>query len=522
MSRPGILRTVAVALLAGAFALVPSSAGAATVSPPTVSVPSNHVEPRNSAGELELHGTAVPLAVIQVVITNTLTEMNRSVTAIDAKLTAWSNSCGSDFAKCATGAPRANAAGRWSYHANTNAAAKSTVYVEVYEHVARGRPDRWIRMTDPARVVVGPIQAAPGPSTAADPSVFSDLAAFNWQTLTPAHVVVTAGAALVLTLLLGFPTTLLNSALESSYEERTRRLKPVVDPIARFVRRVSTRWKRFEVKLPRPLVIACWFLLAAIISGFADPSFGFNLESLRLLISLFFAFGILNILGAYVTWRFNREDEHSARPTFPSRPSNLVILALTVLIARLVHLQPTLVFGTVLGLDMAATLLPSRKGRIVLTGVLYAATVGVIGWLAYSLIPPTWTGLAAVTVRELFSQLAVAGIATLPITLLPFRSLEGETLWKWAKPFWALSYGLGLLLFLFILLPMPFSWGDVQEPLIVWVLLFVVYAAVAVLAWVAVRRSWFSTIEKRLKAARKSREHHESPPPTTTKAAGSR
>jgi hypothetical protein len=210
------------------------------------------------------------------------------------------------------------------------------------------------------------------------------------------------------------------------------------------------------------------------------------------LLSLFVTFALLNVLGAYVTWWATAKTAHTKRPTFPSRPSNLVILAVSVIVARLIHLEPGLVFGAVLGLDFGVNLAVQRKVRVILVGAAYSTVVGLAAWIGYSSISSTSAAFGPVLAREFLSQLAVAGLASLPISLLPFKALNGETIFLWKRVAWGVSYAIGLVIFLFVLLPMPFSWSGVSEPLVAWVALFVAYSIVAVLIWLGVRYHWFA------------------------------
>lgn len=345
--------------------------------------------------------------------------------------------------------------------------------------------------------------------SAAAPSVFSDLADFHWRTFSPAHLAITAGMAIVLTLLLGFPTTLVNTALETSYDERSKRLKRISDAFRKRFAGLASFWKRTVGRWPAAVKTMLWFFLAAIISSFADPSFGFTLESLRILASLFAAFLLLNVLGAYVTWALTRRTAHTERPTFPARPSNLVVLIVSVLVARIIHLEPGLVFGGILGLDFGLKLAGAAKVRVTIVGSVYAAVISLGAWIGYSLMPANSPAWGVVALHEFLSSLAVAGLATLPISLLPLKALGGDVLFEWRKVGWAVAYAIGLLLFFFVLLPMPFSWSGVTEPLVAWVALFVAYSIVAILVWLAVRYSWFG---KRSRAKPTA-----TPEPTATK-----
>jgi hypothetical protein len=448
----------------------------------------SYIVQRQADGTLRLQGTGVPGAILIGFADATRAELNADLKRFAAQKQSLGTACPAGDAFCAIATVQSN--GGWSFIVDAATVATSRdnkLYVSAAQAVNNGSPNRWSDPVAPCEITL-----AARVGSAASPSVFSSLVAFHWATFTPAHVALTAGAALVLTLLLGFPTTLVNSALEESYDERSKRLKPYADRLARALGRLRDWWKRMTARMPKFVGTVVWFFVAAIISGFADPTFGFNLESVRLLVSLFIAFVLLNVLGAYVTWWATVRTTHTRRPTFPPRPSNLLILAVTVIVARLIHLEPGLVFGAILGLDFGVKLAVHRKVRVILVGATYSAVIGILAWISYSLVSQTSTALGPVVLREFFSQLAVAGLASLPISLLPLKALNGETIFLWKRLAWGISYAIGLLIFLFVLLPMPFSWGGVSEPLIAWVALFVAYSIVAVVIWLAVRYHWFA------------------------------
>lgn len=459
--------------------------------PQFVGLGSTRTVRRQADGTLELHGTGVPGAIVLGFVDSTAAGMAADLNRFVQQEQTLGTACPQGNRFCSTVA--VSGAGTWVLTVDAGTARSARLVVAAAQSVNNSSNERWSVASTPLAVAV---VSAASPAVSA-PSVFSQLVAFDWRTFTPAHVALTAGAALVLTLLLGVPTTLLNSALETSYDERSRRLKPVTDLLARALRRVRAQFGAATAAWPRWIFPVAWFLVASVIAGFADPTFGFNLVSLRLLLSLFVAFAVLNVLGAYVTWWLTASTSHTRRPTFPSRPSNIVILAATVIVARLIHLEPTLVFGTVLGLDFGVKLALHRKIRVILVGLAYSAVVGLLAWFAYSLVPGGATDFGSVLFREFFSQLTVGGLATLPIALLPFRSLNGETIFEWRRILWAFCYGIGMVLFLLVLLPMPFSWAGVSEPLVAWILLFVAYSIIAILVWCGVRFQWISALAHR-------------------------
>jgi hypothetical protein len=458
---------------------------------------SNGTVPKQTDGTLLLHGTGVPGALLIGFVDPTRSELTGDFSRFAAQKQTLGTACPTGDVFCATSMVQPNGTWQFIVDAQTVSRNKSgTFFVAAAQAINNGSPDRWSSPSAVHKITVGP---AAGSGALAAPSVFSSLAAFKWTTLTPAHVALTAGAALVLTLLLGFPTTLMNSALEASYDARAKRIKRYTDRMARLAQRIRARWKRTTARVPKFVGTIVWFFVAAIISGFADPSFGFSLESLRVLVSLFVTFAVLNVLGAYVTWWATSRSSHTQRPGFPARPSNLVILVVSVIVARLIHLEPGLVFGAVLGLDFGVKLAVHRRVPVVLVGAGYAAVIGLAAWIGYSSIPASSSAFGLVLLREFLSQLAVAGLASLPISLLPFKALSGESLFRWKRVAWAISYAVGLVIFLIVLLPMPFSWSGVSEPLVAWVSLFVAYSIVAALVWLGVRYHWFAE-RKRPKA----------------------
>jgi hypothetical protein len=110
----------------------------------------------------------------------------------------------------------------------------------------------------------------------------------------------------------------------------------------------------------------------------------------------------------------------------------------------------------------------------------------VLGWIGYALLPAD----TATFVRETLGAIAIAGIAALPVALLPLRGLAGQQVWSWNRRIWVLAYAVGLLGFFLVLMPMPFAWEGVTASLGVWVACFVAYAVVATAAWLLIVKPW--------------------------------
>lgn len=320
-----------------------------------------------------------------------------------------------------------------------------------------------------------------GSGKASAPSVLSSLPTAQHLGLTPGRALLTAALTVILLLLVGFPGQLIGSTVSENYD----RIFGWTRPIAAGVKKAGASIGR----LPNWLVVTMGVALAAVISGFVDPSFGFNLGSLRLLAEFFLSFLVQNVLGWWIVGRLVRRTDPVLKPVVEFKVLSLLIVIVAVVVSRLTGFEPGMVFGLILGLSFGASLAATRKARVALAGVGYSIALGLVAWGGYSIVTAAAGGApnaGGVFVEEVLSGLAVSGLATLPIALLPLAVLEGGAIYAWKKWVWAVAYGVGLFAFLAILLPLPFSWGTVHAPLIVWIALYAGYALTAVGLW-----AWF-------------------------------
>ena len=290
----------------------------------------------------------------------------------------------------------------------------------------------------------------------------------------------------ILVLLIAFPTHLLNSAMESGHEKlsalrRRRRSVPEDAVDAPPVASVRT-WA----------VAAAVVLAASLISAFVDPGFGFNPGSLRVLGSLFLALAVESLLVWFAVILVTRRTSPDTVAGFHAAPATLLVVALAVVLTRLTGFEPGIIFGLVAGVTFAAAAGAAAQGRVALAGTALALGLALAGWVGYSMLGPAASdsGFARTFVTETLSSLAIAGIASLPLALIPLRGMTGHTLYSWSKPLWAVSYGIGLAGFFLVLMPMPFSWSAVGIPLRTWILLYLGYAVAAVVAWAALTQPW--------------------------------
>ncbi|MET0734305.1 MAG: hypothetical protein ABWY55_01470, partial [Microbacterium sp.] len=315
---------------------------------------------------------------------------------------------------------------------------------------------------------------AAGGTSFADPSVLSSLRTIAEALPNAVQSTVIGVGAIVLMLLIGVPGVLLDSVIGPRYEA------------------AAARWRARRRAPAEPRRAPSWliwpgFVVAAVIAGFVDPAFGWNGMSARVVISGLLSFAALNVAGWMLVRVLIRRSVPDSDPRMVFRWGSLVLLALSVLVARLIGFEPGVIFGLVAGLTFAIALAASRDALVILVGSGIALVVALVGWAAYSLLSPLADAAPGnamlVLVTEFASGLTIEGVSTLPIALLPLLALDGAALYAWRRWVWAIAYVIGLGAFMLVLLTIPDSWATVGGDFSRWVLLLVGFAVVAIAVW---------------------------------------
>ncbi len=296
-----------------------------------------------------------------------------------------------------------------------------------------------------------------------------------------------AGGSLMLMLVVGWPSTLLNSVVGSRYQS--------------IVRRLTTRFRRTPTDAAAPAAstdppgairrsrLPGWlmwpgFALAAILGAFVDPDFGINLMSLRLVVTLFLSFVLFNLLTWAIVRRVAVRLQPDSDPYLRFRWGSLVLVILAVVVARLLGLEPGVIFGLVAGIAYATSLQAAKSAVVTIVGSAIGLGFALVAWIGYSLLAPLEIdNVAFVFLVEFLAGVTVKGVSTLPLSLLPLGNLDGAKLFGWKKVAWGASYVVGLAAFMIVLLTIPKAWGEIPGDFVRWLLLFGAYAVVAIVVW---------------------------------------
>ena len=352
------------------------------------------------------------------------------------------------------------------------------------------------------------VDAPVAPST---PSTFSELAA-PADTLAPQQVLTAVLLTLVLVILLALPTALLNSASSTGAEKvaawrasaaarRAALGSGLPSGLRATGEKVRAWWARASTAKRGLPLAAATLLAAAVMSGFVDPDFGIGASTPRVLLSIVLGFTLEVLLGWVAMLILLPRLIAGVDARLDVRPATLLIVLGAVIVTRLTGFEPGIVFGLVAGVAVGATLATAARVRVALAGLAWGYALAVLAWVAYAALEPTVLDAASaspdglpplglVLLREALATMTMAGIAALPVALVPLRGLTGHELWSWSKPLWAGLYAVGLLSFFLVLMPMPFAWTGVEAALATWVTGYLIYAGVAVALWLAITQPW--------------------------------
>src|SRR5690554_128997 len=314
------------------------------------------------------------------------------------------------------------------------------------------------------------------------PSTISTLPTAQSLDLTPERVGVTTGIAVVLVAIIAFPGKLVESALSANYESVSRRMRPLMTPMRRLASAVRARARL----LPRWSLITVGLVVAAIVSGFIDPQFGANPGSVRMFVSLLLTLVVESVIALWLVSRLVRRRDPRLGARFEFKFGSLIVLLIVVLVSRATSFEPGMLFGVVLALSYATRPDARTELRASATEAGYRFGVGLLSWVAYSVV----TGVqgvapdaAGVFLRETLGGFAIGALSALPILLLPWPGLIGGVIYSWRRGAWFGAYSVAILAFLIILLPLPQSWAHIEMPFVTLLSVYLVFAIASLAVW---------------------------------------
>ncbi|WP_226655565.1 Ig-like domain-containing protein [Leifsonia sp. LS1] len=200
----------------------------------------------------------------------------------------------------------------------------------------------------------------------------------------------------------------------------------------------------------------------------------------RLLIAVALAIVLVNAVWVLAARAMARRLRRPL-PTVAVRPALLVLVAVAAIGSRLFGLAPALLFGLVLGVVVAPEVGRVARGSIAAVQVSATAALGVLAWLLTGVLPAP-SGAISAFVVECANALAMVGIGSSAIALLPLGGLAGRAVFQWSRLMWT---GLSLVVFtlLFALLLPVASLVENGTGMIAATVVALAFAVLSVSAW---------------------------------------
>ncbi|MHB8508802.1 MAG: FGLLP motif-containing membrane protein [Candidatus Dormibacteria bacterium] len=334
--------------------------------------------------------------------------------------------------------------------------------------------------------------ATTGGNTVHDPRGYGDapyqsqfeqaLRAPNQVSWRPVDILRSALLVALLVGLIAFPSELFNATLQEHYDEVKGWFGLGRGDGSGLGAKLSSIFARPGVGLV--LVTA----VSAVLYGFLDPTFGFNLPSLALFVGLAGAIAIATFSYSLASGYFIRlrHGHHGYLRVFPAA---LVVGLVCVVISRVTHFLPGYLFGVMAAFRLKedVELPPHHEGRAVAVGAGWLLGVSVVAWLVWIPVKaaagggdPSWVVLV---LSALLAGVFVAGIEGLLFGLIPLRFLDGQKVMAWNRFGWAAIFAVAAFLFVHVLLNPAIGYVSGTENIVVAVILFGAFGVLSVGFW---------------------------------------
>ena len=263
-------------------------------------------------------------------------------------------------------------------------------------------------------------------------SVPSPIEAFRSFTKTAGE---NSALAFLLIFLIGLPALIFNATLKKHHSN----IVSTHGAIRRFVDRIELLLS----KLHSGALLFLFALVGSLLYAIVDPTFGLNLSSLAEIIGFIGAIIVSTTVteiarGAYVKKRFSKVGNLRAFPL------GIVMALVFDIFSRLAHFEPGFVFGVLAALVFRVAPTREEDGRSIAWSAAWMMTISTICWFAWipvkNLVIAGNHNFFVLCVDALLSFVWICGLQSLFFGLIPIRSMDGETVFKWSKGAWAAMY----------------------------------------------------------------------------------
>lgn len=301
--------------------------------------------------------------------------------------------------------------------------------------------------------------------------------------LSPVSVATAGGMAIAVLLLAALPTEILNTTLSTNTRRFGRFFTRVEDATGR-----ATEWLT-SLSRTSAIPAAVLILITAIIFGFTDAGFGFDIASVRLVLSLglglFLVTWVASVISGLILHR-----RWGVQSSIMLQPIAVVFAIIGVVLARLLDFSPGFLIGLVIGLELGSQLRAGERVRAVVVQFAVVGGISVLAWLGYTLAvvlqgsdePTFFTAL----LQDTLVATTAEGLTALMVAMLPIGFLDGKEIFDHSKKLWVVMFLVVGTLFSLLVLPTELGGQEVSD-LGVWLLVLIGYCVVTLGLWLVLR-----------------------------------
>jgi hypothetical protein len=287
-----------------------------------------------------------------------------------------------------------------------------------------------------------------------------------------------------------FTSVLLNQVLQANRAEIDQRTARVTGPLRRARSRVRVPGSRKGPGWARRLISpALVLVLTGVIYSVLEPGFGLNQQTAVLFGSAVVGVGLVTYLSSSVESLSLRRFA-GARAAIRPYPAGIAVAAGSVVVSRLLDLQPGVMYGFVASCAVASGVEIGRResGRVALAPVTVALAVAVGAWLLVGPIRDlneSSSGWFPAVLEASVIVIFIGGIEGIVISMLPLGETDGGKIYHWNRWLWlAITLTAAFLTWHVLLGRERAYFSGLREAASLTVLVvFLIYTALTAAAW---------------------------------------
>ncbi|MDQ3896742.1 MAG: hypothetical protein M3326_05740 [Actinomycetota bacterium] len=281
------------------------------------------------------------------------------------------------------------------------------------------------------------------PASVHRPAFVTALPLPDQVSLDPGQLLLSAGIAVGVILLIAFPYELFNSTMEENYDE--------IRGWFGFRPRVVGEGR----SLGRAVSFFVLTALSAVVCGFLSPDFGLNTTSLVLFVGMFVAMLVMAVVFSLpADIGIHRRFGEWGKLNF--LPGSVLVSIVLVLLSRLLDFQPGYFYGALAGLAFRSALSDEVQGRMTAANWLFSLVVSVAAFFLRAPVSEAAAQPGASTwwigVEACLAVIFLWGVEGLAVAMLPMRFLDGRKVFRWSRTAWSVLFFLGVFATVHVLL----------------------------------------------------------------------